>query len=76
MTIRDFVATDLAGHDVHFSMPLVFIHGYDKGADPSKRRQQREIAEAMGISEAAVKARVFRATQLLRKKLTQMGITP
>lgn len=37
---------------------------------------QREIAEAMEISEAAVKARVFRATQLLRKKLTQMGITP
>jgi hypothetical protein len=27
----DFVATDLAGHDVHFSMPLVFVHGYDKG---------------------------------------------
>lgn len=37
---------------------------------------QREIAGALGISEAAVKARIFRATRLLRKKLTQMGITP
>ncbi len=37
---------------------------------------QREIAEALGISEAAVKARVFRATQLLRQKLTRMGIQP
>jgi RNA polymerase sigma factor (sigma-70 family) len=37
---------------------------------------QREIAGALGISEAAVKARTFRATHLLRKRLTQMGITP
>ncbi len=37
---------------------------------------QSEIAEALGISEAAVKARIFRATRLLRKKLTKMGITP
>ena len=25
---------------------VLLLHGYDKGADPSKRRQQREIAEA------------------------------
>jgi len=37
---------------------------------------QDEIAQALGISQSAVKSRVYRATQLLREKLTQMGITP
>lgn len=41
-----------------------------------EERPQREIAEALDISEAAVKARVFRATQLLRNKLIRMGVTP
>ncbi len=41
-----------------------------------EERPQREIAEALGISEAAVKSRVFRATQLLREKLTRMGVRP
>lgn len=36
----------------------------------------REIAEALGISEGAVKLRVFRATRILRKKLKQAGIEP
>lgn len=35
-----------------------------------------EIADALGISVAAVKSRVFRATRMLRKKLMKMGITP
>jgi hypothetical protein len=25
---------------------ILLLHGYDKGADPAPRRQQREIAEA------------------------------
>jgi RNA polymerase sigma factor (sigma-70 family) len=37
---------------------------------------QKEIAEALGISLAAVKLRVFRALRLLRKDLQQQGITP
>jgi RNA polymerase sigma-70 factor (ECF subfamily) len=41
-----------------------------------EEQPQREIAEALGISESAVKARVFRATQLLRQKLTRMGVRP
>jgi RNA polymerase sigma factor (sigma-70 family) len=41
-----------------------------------EERPHREIAESLGISEAAVKARVFRATKLLRQKLTRMGVTP
>lgn len=36
----------------------------------------REIAEAMGISVAAVKLRVFRALHQLRKDLRKQGITP
>lgn len=34
----------------------------------------REIAEAVGISEATVRVRLFRATQILRKELEQLGI--
>ena len=33
----------------------------------------KEIGEALGISEGAVKSRVFRATRLLRKKLQSWG---
>lgn len=36
----------------------------------------REVAEALGITTAAVKLRVFRAVRLLRKDLTQQGVTP
>lgn len=32
-----------------------------------------QIAEALGISVAAVKSRIFRATRLLRKRLQRMG---
>jgi DNA-directed RNA polymerase specialized sigma24 family protein len=35
-----------------------------------------EVAEALGISVAAVKLRVFRALRLLRKDLQQQGIAP
>ena len=35
----------------------------------------RAIAEALGISEAATKLRMFRAVRILRKKLTQAGVT-
>jgi RNA polymerase sigma factor (sigma-70 family) len=35
----------------------------------------RTIAEALGISESAVKLRMFRAVRILRKKLTQAGVT-
>jgi RNA polymerase sigma-70 factor, ECF subfamily len=34
-----------------------------------------EVAEALGISLAAVKSREFRAVRLLRKALTRMGFT-
>ncbi len=37
---------------------------------------QKEVAEALGISVAAVKVRVFRALRLLRKDLEHQGITP
>jgi RNA polymerase sigma-70 factor (ECF subfamily) len=37
---------------------------------------QKEVAEALGISVAAVKVRVFRALRLLRKDLERQGITP
>lgn len=30
----------------HGDRVVLLLHGYDKGADPSTRRQQREIAEA------------------------------
>ena len=36
----------------------------------------KDVAEALGISVAAVKLRVFRALRLLRKDLQQQGITP
>lgn len=36
---------------------------------------QKEVAEALGISVAAVKLRVFRALRLLRKDLEREGIT-
>jgi RNA polymerase sigma factor (sigma-70 family) len=41
-----------------------------------EERPQKEVAEALGISVAAVKLRVFRALRLLREDLTQQGITP
>ncbi|MGA9672127.1 MAG: sigma-70 family RNA polymerase sigma factor [Terracidiphilus sp.] len=37
---------------------------------------QKEVAEALGISVAAVKLRVFRALRLLRKDLASQGIRP
>ncbi len=36
----------------------------------------KEVAEALGISVAAVKVRVFRALRLLRRDLEQQGVTP
>jgi len=36
----------------------------------------KDVAEALGISVAAVKLRVFRALRSLRKDLQQQGITP
>jgi RNA polymerase sigma-70 factor (ECF subfamily) len=39
-------------------------------------RPHKEIAEALGITVAAVKLRVFRALRLLRKDLQEQGITP
>ena len=36
----------------------------------------KEVAEALGISVAAVKLRVFRGLRLLRKDLERQGITP
>lgn len=41
-----------------------------------EERPQKEVAEALGISVAAVKLRVFRALRMLRKDLQQQGITP
>jgi RNA polymerase sigma-70 factor (ECF subfamily) len=41
-----------------------------------EERPHKEIAEALGISVAAVKLRVFRALRLLRKDLQRQGITP
>ena len=41
-----------------------------------EERPQNEVAEALGISIAAVKLRVFRALRLLRKDLHQQGIEP
>jgi RNA polymerase sigma factor (sigma-70 family) len=36
----------------------------------------KEVADALGISVGAVKLRVFRALRLLRKDLSEQGITP
>ena len=36
----------------------------------------RAIADALGISESAVKLRMFRGVRLLRKKLDHMGVRP
>jgi RNA polymerase sigma-70 factor (ECF subfamily) len=36
----------------------------------------KEVAQALGISVAAVKLRVFRALRLLRKDLERQGIRP
>jgi RNA polymerase sigma factor (sigma-70 family) len=41
-----------------------------------EERSYKEIADALGISAGAVKLRVFRALRLLRRDLTQQGITP
>jgi RNA polymerase sigma-70 factor (ECF subfamily) len=41
-----------------------------------EERPHKEIAEALGISVAAVKVRVFRALRQLRKHLQNEGITP
>ena len=41
-----------------------------------EEQPQREVAEALGISVAAVKVRVFRALRLLRKDLEKQGIRP
>jgi DNA-directed RNA polymerase specialized sigma24 family protein len=35
-----------------------------------------DVADALGISTAAVKLRVFRALRMLRKDLEQQGIRP
>lgn len=35
-----------------------------------------EIADALGTSEGAVKLRVFRAVRILRKQLSNLGISP
>ena len=41
-----------------------------------EERPQKEVADALGITVTAVKLRVFRALRLLRKDLSEMGITP
>lgn len=41
-----------------------------------EEQPHKEVAEALGISVAAVKVRVFRALRLLRKDLERQGITP
>lgn len=41
-----------------------------------EERPYSEIAESLGISVGGVKTRVFRAVRRLRKRLTEMGITP
>ena len=41
-----------------------------------EERPHKEVADALGITVAAVKLRVFRALRLLRKDLTKQGITP
>jgi RNA polymerase sigma-70 factor (ECF subfamily) len=41
-----------------------------------EERPQREVAEALGVTVAAVKLRVFRAMRRLRSDLEQKGIRP
>jgi RNA polymerase sigma factor (sigma-70 family) len=41
-----------------------------------EERPYEEIAESLGIPIGTVKSRVFRATQLLRAKLKQLGVEP
>ena len=41
-----------------------------------EEQPHKDVAEALGISVAAVKVRVFRALRLLRKDLEQQGIRP
>jgi RNA polymerase sigma-70 factor (ECF subfamily) len=41
-----------------------------------EEQSHKEVAEALGISVAAVKLRVFRALRLLRKDLERQGIRP
>jgi len=41
-----------------------------------EQRPHKEVAEALGISVAAVKLRVFRALRKLRKDLERQGIRP
>jgi RNA polymerase sigma-70 factor (ECF subfamily) len=41
-----------------------------------EERSHKEVADALGISIGAVKLRVYRALRLLRKDLSQQGITP
>jgi len=41
-----------------------------------EEQPHKEIADALGISVGAVKLRVFRALRLLRRDLSQKGITP
>ncbi|MGH7690478.1 MAG: RNA polymerase sigma factor [Gemmatimonadaceae bacterium] len=39
-------------------------------------RPYREIADALGLSENAVKLRVFRAVRILREQLARQGVVP
>ena len=41
-----------------------------------EERPHREIADALGASEGAIRVRVFRAVRLLRAQLTRMGVKP
>ncbi|HEY1581184.1 MAG TPA: sigma-70 family RNA polymerase sigma factor [Terracidiphilus sp.] len=41
-----------------------------------EERPHKEVAQALGVTVAAVKLRVFRAQRLLRRDLTEQGITP
>src|SRR5215469_13445005 len=41
-----------------------------------EERPYAEIAESLGMSEAGVKTRGFRAVRKLRKRLTELGIEP
>jgi RNA polymerase sigma-70 factor (ECF subfamily) len=41
-----------------------------------EEQSHKDVAEALGVSVAAVKLRVFRALRLLRKDLERQGITP